>query len=326
MDEYQLNNPPTDTIQSVKFSPHNGRHLLVASWDSAVRLYDVESNIVKARYNHSEPVLDIAYEGSEAFWSGSVDKTVKRYDISTQTATTVGSHTDAVRCVEHIPDLNLMVSGGWDSQLKFWDPRQGKGAALSSQIVDKVHTLDVAGHRVLVGTASRRVIIWDARTHKFVQRESPLKYQTRCIRAFPDGQGYVLSSIEGRVAVEYLDPDPEVQKQKYAFKCHRNKDPEGEMVVIYPVNAVSFHRKHGTFATGGSDGYVNIWDAQRKKRLVQFRKYPTTISSLSFSCDGTMIAIASSYLYENEEINELGIIPPDAIYIRRVSDNETKPK
>ncbi|RVE40722.1 hypothetical protein evm_014628 [Chilo suppressalis] len=42
----------------------------------------------------------------------------------------------------------------------------------------------------------------------------------------PNKQGYVLSSIEGRVAVEYLDSNPEVQKKKYAFKCHRIKDGE----------------------------------------------------------------------------------------------------
>ena len=51
--------------------------------------------------------------------------------------------------------------------------------------------------------------------------------------------GYVLSSIEGRVAVEYFDPSPEVQKTKYAFKCHRIK--ESGMENIYPVNAISFH-------------------------------------------------------------------------------------
>lgn len=64
----------------------------------------------------------------------------------------------------------------------------------------------------------------------------------------PSGQGYVLSSIEGRVAVEYLDPSPEVQKKKYAFKCHRLK--ENNIEHIYPVNAISFHNIHNTFATG----------------------------------------------------------------------------
>ena len=33
--------------------------------------------------------------------------------------------------------------------------------------------------------------------------------------------GYALSSIEGRVAIEYFDPRPEIQKKNYAFKCHR---------------------------------------------------------------------------------------------------------
>ena len=57
-----------------------------------------------------------------------------------------------------------------------------------------------------------------------------------------------MSSIEGRVAVEYLDPSQEVQKKKYAFKCHRLKEDGIEHV--YPVNAISFHSVHNTFATG----------------------------------------------------------------------------
>lgn len=66
-------------------------------------------------------------------------------------------------------------------------------------------------------------------------------------------QGYVLSSIEGRVAVEYLDPSQEVQKKKYAFKCHRLKEEGIEQV--YPVNAISFHSVHNTFATGTRTGF-----------------------------------------------------------------------
>ena len=36
-------------------------------------------------------------------------------------------------------------------------------------------------------------------------RESSLKYQTRCIKFFPDNKGIAMGSIEGRVAIEYLD-------------------------------------------------------------------------------------------------------------------------
>ena len=45
------------------------------------------------------------------------------------------------------------------------------------------------------------------------KRESSLKYQIRCVRSFPNKTSYVLSSIEGRVAVEVFDPSPEAQKE-----------------------------------------------------------------------------------------------------------------
>ena len=48
--------------------------------------------------------------------------------------------------------------------------------------------------------------------------------------------------------------------------------------MIYPVNAIAFHTQHNTFASGGSDGYVNIWDGFNKKRLCQFHKYVVAYS------------------------------------------------
>merc|ERR1712107_331574 len=126
----------------------------------------------------------------------------------------------------------------------------------------------------------------------------------------------------GRVAVEYLDPSAEAQKKKYAFKCHRMK--ENGIENIYPVNAISFHKDYNTFATGGSDGYVNIWDGYNKKRLCQFHGYPTSIASLAFAGDGSVLAIASSYMYEQDNPPET--IPEDAVFIRSVSDQETRPK
>lgn len=76
---------------------------------------------------------------------------------------------------------------------------------------------------------------------------------------------------------------------------------------------------------GGSDGFVNIWDGFNKKRLCQFHRYPTSIASLAFSSDGSMLAIASSYLFENGEPTADTAVE-DAIYVRHVSDAETKPK
>merc|ERR1712007_379027 len=80
-----------------------------------------------------------------------------------------------------------------------------------------------------------------------------------------DQRGFASSSVEGRVAIEYLDAE-ESQQSRYAFKCHREKGPNNEEV-IHPVNCIAFHPVHGTFATGGGDGGVCIWDGYAKTRL-----------------------------------------------------------
>ena len=49
------------------------------------------------------------------------------------------------------------------------------------------------------------------------QRESSLKNQTRCVRCYAEGHGFALSTIEGRVAMEFFDSAPEIQAKKYVM-------------------------------------------------------------------------------------------------------------
>lgn len=321
--EYKLKSPPEDGITKATFGPNSAQFLLVSSWDKKVRLYDIVSNEERCAYAHAMPVLDCVFQDPIHVWSGGLDNSLKCFDINSGMETLVGSHDNAIKCVNYCPELNLIATGSWDKTVRLWDARANACTGSFSQ-PDRVYSMSTAGEKLVVATAGRKVWVWDMRNMVSPQqkRESSLKYQTRYLECFPNKSGYVLSSIEGRVAVEYLDPSPEAQKKKYAFKCHRIKDQGIEN--IYPVNAISFHSEYNTFATGGSDGYVNIWDGYNKKRLCQFHKYPTSIASLAFSTDGSVLAIASSYMYEHDNIPDN--IPEDAIYVRYVSDQETKPK
>ncbi|RVW72410.1 Mitotic checkpoint protein BUB3.1 [Vitis vinifera] len=79
---------------------------------------------------------------------------------------------------------------------------------------------------------------------------------------------------------------------------------------------------YGTFATGGCDGFVNVWDGNNKKRLYQYSKYPSSVAALSFSRDGRLLAVASSYTFEEGDKPH----EPDAIFVRSVNEMEVKPK
>lgn len=322
--EIQLQSPPSDVISSVKFGPNSSQFLIASSWDCTVRLYDVVNNSLRQKYMHDAPILDVVFQDPVHTISGGMDNQLKLYDLNTHAESTLGSHDEAVKCIEYASKVNGILSGSWDKTIKLWDTRDKQCVGTYEQSNGRVYSMSVNDEKVVVATSDRKVLIWDLRNmaQYMMKRESSLKYQTRAIRIFPNKEGYVMSSIEGRVAVEYFDPDPEVQKKKFAFKCHRNK--ENNMELIYPVNAISFHNIYNTFATGGSDGYVNIWDGFNKKRLCQFHHYDTSIAALSFSGDGSTLAIACSYLDELEHPPETAHDP--TIYVRYVNEQETKPK
>ena len=154
------------------------------------------------------------------------------------------------------------------------------------------------------------------------RRSSSLKFMTRAIACMPDDSGYASSSIEGRVGVEWFDPSPTSQARKYAFKCHRQPSPEG-VDVVYPVNALAFHPIHGTFASGGGDGFVALWDAVAKRRIRQWQRFPASVAALAFSGDGKYLAVAISPGFEDGKEVGNGIV---GVFVKELGENETKGK
>ncbi|OAV87346.1 hypothetical protein PTTG_00592 [Puccinia triticina 1-1 BBBD Race 1] len=247
----------------------------------------------------------------------------------------ISTHQDAVKCVHYSSEFDILITGSWDRSVMLQDPKASSNKQYPNQICSltlpnlpaKVYSLDSSKDKLVVAMGNRRIWIWDlaklseavekvnqinknpnlAATETVIpppplqERESSLKFMTRLIKCMPPGDGYASGSIEGRVAVDFFDTSAESQAKKYAFKCHRQAIDGVD--TIYPVNALAFHPTHGTFATGGGDGIVSIWDSAAKKRLRQLPKYPGSITSLAFNSDGSKLAIGCSVLEEENPAN-----------------------
>eukprot|EP00842_Homolaphlyctis_polyrhiza_P004001 jgi/Hompol1/4601/HPOL_003740-RA len=290
----ELVQPPADGISSVAFSS------ISKSLLATVTLLDAAANTLCTRYSGSYAVLDVSFNAhSEVVYSAGIDRSLSRFDVASESLKTLGVHEDTIRSVEYSSETGQVVTGGWDNHVKLWDDRAAEPLSESIAQPDKVHSISITHSKLVVALAGRQIHVYDLRSmaEPLQRRESSLKFMTRKVACIPNGQGFASSSTEGRIAVEYFDLD--AQSKNYSFKCHRQVVDGTEL--IYPVNTLAYHPVHGTFASGGSDGIVNIWDGYNKKRIKQFSKYPTSISSLAFNRDGSLLAVASSYTFDEGE-------------------------
>jgi len=349
--QIELANAPTDAISAVRFAPNSPSRLLVASWDRNVYLYDTkdgDQGRLIQKIEHRAPVLDICFADNDSTaFSAGMDWDVNTIDLESGEKTLLSSHEAGVKSVVYSPEHHLLISASWDSTLHIHILKNNKldHPTATVPLPSKPFSISLTQTKLVVAMASRQIFIYDLAALKMLtsqsapaqesnyqsileiqpwqQRESSLKFMTRAVCCMPNDEGYACSSIEGRVGVEWFDPSTESQSRKYAFKCHRQAD-EG-VDVVYPVNALAFHPvHHGTFVSGGGDGFAVLWDGVTKRRIRQYQAYPASVSSVSWSSDGRYLAVGISPGFEDgkEDTNQ-GLVK---LYVRELADGEAKGK
>ncbi|KAK9479438.1 WD40-repeat-containing domain protein [Lipomyces japonicus] len=325
--QFELQNAPGDLISCVKFSPLNhdqySSFLLASSWDSTINLYDtkLDRGQLLTRIDGGSPLLDCCWDsqGRRAI-TGGLEGRVKWIDLETGNISTLGEHQDSVRNVVVHAESGAVVSGSWDRSIGIHDQRSGNSQKYN--LPHKVFSMDIFGNMLVVGMAKRGVYIYDIRrmSEPYQRRESSLKYMTRSIKCIPTGDGFASASIEGRISVDYFDASANAQAKKYAFKCHRAI--EQDMDVVYPVNALAFHRQYGTFVSGGGDSLVCFWDHKARKRLRQYPRFPGPIQALDIDSHGGSLAVS----YGDDNYAGVGNQVQSGVIIRRLMPGEGKSK
>mmetsp|Transcript_16540 Transcript_16540/g.18374 ORF Transcript_16540/g.18374 Transcript_16540/m.18374 type:complete len:354 (+) Transcript_16540:112-1173(+) len=320
-----------DGISGLTWSS-NANILVSSNWDGGLRCWEVQEQngqiraLPKAQANHEakSSVLDCCFsvDGTTVF-SGGTDKAVRMWQLQGQTSNgmsqQIGVHDAPVKSVRFLRHSNLVVSGGWDKKLKFWDARSPNPVGVLD-MPDRIHSMDAIDNLLVVACANRQIISYDVsgQPREHSRKESPLKFQSRCITCFPDRTGFALGSIEGRVAIQYLQ---KVQNKdlSFAFKCHRQESN------VYAVNDICFNKQFGTFATVGADGVVNFWDKDNKQRLKSFPQIEKSIACANWNAQGNILAYASSYDWSKGSSFHTPTTP-DEIFLHYTPEEEIKPK
>eukprot|EP00128_Syssomonas_multiformis_P004671 Colp12_sorted_trinity150504_noHs@24372 len=318
-----INSPPTDGITSLAFSPV-ANHLIATSWDNQVRCWEIGGDFSSkplAATSHDGPILDGCWapEGNKVYTAG-CDKQAKEWDLMTNQARQVAAHDAPIKAVKYVAQHKLLLTASWDRTIRYWDLRQSNPVQTVS-LSERVFAVDLMPPQgLVVATADRKVHVYDFNQpdKPFKSIDSPLKFQSRCVASFPGQNAYALGSIEGRVAIQYVDDAK--SKDNFTFKCHRSDSK------VYAVNAISVHPKYFTFSTSGSDGAFNFWDKENKQRIKQFHPCNQSISATCFNATGEIFAYANSYDWHRGHESHNPQTAQNLILLHPVKDNEIQPK
>ncbi|OMH86138.1 Protein RAE1 [Zancudomyces culisetae] len=202
---------------------------------------------------------------------------------------------------------------------KYWDLRTQNPIG-TVQLPERCYTMDVNHPLMVVGTADRHLVVIDLNnpTVPFKSYLSPLKFQTRTVSCFPSKDGFAIGSIEGRVAIQYIQDS--AKSNEFSFKCHRDTSNN-----VFAVNCISHHPLFGTFSTAGSDGNIMFWDKEARQKLKSFPCVNTPITSTCFNRDGRIFAYSVGYDwskgYAHSNQND-----KRTIYLHSVKEDDVKPR
>ena len=346
--DYQIPDQIDDTISVLRWNPAASTNTLASvGWDAKLRVWQVsgevygggnvnfKSNLV---YNHQfqDPLLSLCWQ-QDTFnlFTGNGDGTITYFDLNQNRNQIVGKHEIGCKELVWVPNLNVLMSGGWDGKLHIWDMRS-PNPVLSCDLGKRVYTMSMSFPLLVVGCSDRMVSYFNL--NKLGQSfqpeatfESHLKYQTRRIATFPEKDGYAIGSIEGRVAIKYIDLNrqPEINqetktmnmKDDFAFRCHRNNEE------VFAINDIAFNPAYGTFCSGGGDGSWIIWDKDSRSRLKQgVIQSKAPITALDYSPNGDYLAYASGYDWSKGVAYEGTFTPKLSIHYCTDPEKKKKPK
>ena len=119
--ELVLQTGHTASIKALVLSP-DGRFLVSGSEDVTLKIWDTATgNVLRTLYGHEQPVLAAAISpDGRLIASGGADTTVRVWNVVTGQATTLGSHTSAVKNLAFSDDGRQLTSLG-NNEAKVYD-------------------------------------------------------------------------------------------------------------------------------------------------------------------------------------------------------------
>ncbi|KAJ0408360.1 hypothetical protein P43SY_003086 [Pythium insidiosum] len=245
-------------------------------------------------YGHSRKVYALEFNSTGSLLaSGSNDKTIRIWPVSSfyegqekEQPSELRGHSDSIHSLAWDPtNPHRLASTGADKTVRVWDAKTGKIAhsiSLQSEALNIVYSHD--GRYIAVSNLDC-VILIDARKHRVVRRVvNP--YEVNEVQFSKSGFLFVAAGHPAGYGTFEI--------MKIVAEKKGNPNFENVHKVIAHAGScfcLDFHPSGRYVALGGIDSLVSLWDLQELYCVRTFIVTTSSIRTVRFNHDGSLLAI-----------------------------------
>ena len=317
----------TSWIRSVSFSP-DGKTLASGSSDGTVKLWDVETeNVSFSLFEHTSWVSSVSFSADgKTLASGSGEGTVKLWDVET------GRNIDrfgefhqtsiSVTAVSFSRDGTMLASGDNYGIVTLWDVATPELFATLEGHAGRITTLSFSPDDGTIASGSTiEALLWDTETGTRIA--TPLSSWIHSVSFSSDGSilaigsdfGVKLWDVATQTRIATLSENERITSVAFSLDGTLASAGHSEVIDLWDVatheqiatleghslerysgvvNTVAFSPDGIILASGGlPDGTVGLWDVGNRELIATLKGHSGSVSSVSFSPDGTKLASSS---------------------------------
>lgn len=306
---------PTDTVSCISWLPtNNSRVFSTCSWDSKVRLYEVQVSgqqaklALKGGFEVEDPCLSVAWcdDDNSKIFGGCVNGKVKVFDVTSGKHVDAGVHDGSIKSVYWVPKANVVLSLSHDKSARFWDLRSPQAAG-AINLGYKAFCADYMFPYVLIGLSDERIAVMDLNNVQGLMGktidnfDSPLGKgsQVTCVAFASDGAGFGVGAHDGRANISKFTQSMGKMKSEsiitFKTKSYPDSTPANKKI-LYPVHDIGFSalKKEFVFTSGG-EGSICCWDFKKKDKLKTYDFGGVPVTRCKLSPDSQLMAYALGY-------------------------------
>jgi serine/threonine protein kinase len=277
---------------------------------------------------HNQPVKGVAWLSNVVVASGSLDKTVRIWNVVTgKNSLLYNRHNSGVKTIAASPDDKTIASGDGNGIIHVWDTSSGTDhfAPLYDGQPKAVRSIAWSpnGRYLASGSDDSMASIWDAQTGKQLLSYRGHSGSVLGISWSPDGK--LLASGSDDHTIQIWSATSTAQQALLTYTGHTQRvwdvawSPDGKRIAsasqdgtiqIWDATTGSLIARHevpsgkaesvawspnGQYVAGGTDdGTVQVWNAISAQLILSYHRQSSTIWSSPWSPDGLFIASASN--------------------------------